>query len=645
MENGTRERLLVSLASPTALRIGLDLGVGTGIAVGVGLWGPFQIGSSRWSALLASLIIGAFAAVFATGVIFAIIGGGLWFLRSRRAPADRRAGRPGRTVGLALVAALILWSAGIANAAVAALPAVFVLVFGVWVCLQMQRWMRASRHRWIGIAADVLVAAVTGAVLLLLFDNQVLATQPAAGLLFPVGAWGSFRTWRVMARSQRLAVRAGADIALSLLLGTDLVLLLVWAANLLGLPRAEVAALRATLHRAGSIADLPWWLWAALYALLAGASLAAVLWPERLARAIRWSGRLHVAPSVRNVRRLLSGAHIGLLVIVLVGLTAPAAVRPGLRGKLENRYAVALQRDLPARAERAAYAEIRRQFQAAPRPSAPQVPTAPLAAIVSKIDSISTPVPAGSGATGTERDLAWHVGQLQATTLQPGSPPSIRQAELAAVRLAGLTSPIRNSGDLNGRLGEVDTEQHQSTTATRHVDQVAELAATAVASTLHLPRLGDNEVVQVVREYLSGLVESGPLKDIFAAWMTHLTRTPPPRAGRMVVPDPVQLQAAASAALAREAAQDHLPDPTIFSQPGSPGEPPADAAVDLVNDARTLDAGSGSCGNCPQPVSPGGEPGIGPGYVPGEPRPVDPVQPVEPMEPPPPPPDIHISVP
>ena len=643
MGNGTRERLLVLLASPTALHIGLDLGAGTGIAVGVGVWGPFQIGSSRWSALLASLIIGAFAALFATGVIFAIIGGGLWFLRSRRTPADRRAGR---AVGFALIAALILlWSRGITNAAIAALPAVFVLVFGVWVCLLMQRWMRASRRRWIRIAADVLVAAVTGAVLLLLFDNQVLATQPAAGLLFPVGAWCSFRTWRVMTRSQRLAIRAGADIALSLLLGTDLVLLLVWAANLLGLPRAEVAALRAMLQHAGSIADLPWWLWTGLYVLLAAAGVAAVLWPERLARAVRWSGRLHVAPSIGTVRRLLSGAHIGLLVIVMVGLTAPAAVRPGLRAKLETRYAVALQRDLPARAEQAAYAEIRRQFRAASRPSEPQVPTAPLAAIVSKIDSISTPVPAGSGATGTERDLAWHVGQVQAATLQPGSPQSMRQAELAAVRLAGFTSPVRNSGDLNGRLGEVDTEQHQSTTATRDADRVAGLAATAVASAIHLPRLGDNEVVQVVKEYLSGLVESGPLKDSFAAWVTHLTRTPPPRADRMVVPDPVRLQAAASAALTLEAAQDHLTDPAAFSQPGSAGEPPADAAVDLVNDARTLGTGSGSCGNCPQPASPGGEPGIGPGDVPGEPPPVDPVQPVEPMEPPPPPPEIHISVP
>jgi hypothetical protein len=40
-----------------------------------------------------------------------------------------------------------------------------------------------------------------------------------------------------------------------------------------------VAALRGLLDRAGSIADLPWWLWTGLYVLLAGTSLAFALWP------------------------------------------------------------------------------------------------------------------------------------------------------------------------------------------------------------------------------------------------------------------------------------------------------------------------------------------------------------------------------
>ena len=62
----------------------------------------------------------------------------------------------------------------------------------------------------------------------------------------------------MMVGSRRFGVRAGADIILSLLLGANFVLLLVWAANLLDLPKAGVTILRGTLERVGSIADLPW---------------------------------------------------------------------------------------------------------------------------------------------------------------------------------------------------------------------------------------------------------------------------------------------------------------------------------------------------------------------------------------------------
>ena len=67
-------------------------------------------------------------------------------------------------------------------------------------------------------------------------------------------------------------MRAAADIAVALLLGSTLVLLLVWLANLLHMPPAEVRVLRGALGRAGAAVDPPWWLWTVLFALLAGAS-------------------------------------------------------------------------------------------------------------------------------------------------------------------------------------------------------------------------------------------------------------------------------------------------------------------------------------------------------------------------------------
>jgi hypothetical protein len=141
--------------------------------------------------------------------------------------------RPARCCGADLlthpeivVYALVIIVGGLLMLAafIAAPPAVLLLVFGIWACLLTQRRVRASRYRWVRYATDVLIATLTGLDLLVLFDHDLLATLPVAGLFFPVGVWLSIRTWRVMAGSRRPAVRAGADIALSLLLGIDLVL-------------------------------------------------------------------------------------------------------------------------------------------------------------------------------------------------------------------------------------------------------------------------------------------------------------------------------------------------------------------------------------------------------------------------------------
>jgi len=47
--------------------------------------------------------------------------------------------------------------------------------------------------------------------LLTLARPDVLADQPSAGLLFPVATWVSYKAWRAMNDSGRLAVRAVAD--------------------------------------------------------------------------------------------------------------------------------------------------------------------------------------------------------------------------------------------------------------------------------------------------------------------------------------------------------------------------------------------------------------------------------------------------
>jgi len=621
-------------------RISVDLGCGAGIAVVARLGRDIASGGSAWwpGLLFLSVVLGLVIAVVAILVIGRFLRGLAsfltWSLTIKWASPPRRRLNV-RDVLVAsgaagLAGGLIFWRAGpgavwpdVTDAVIAALPPVFVLVSGIWACLLIERRIRATRHHWVRYAANAAMAALAGLGILVVFYPDTLATLPAAGLLFPAGAWSSILTWRVMARSRRLAVRAGADIVLSLLWGAGLVLFLVWAANLLDLPRAEVAILRGTLERIRLITELPWWLWVALYVLLAGASLALALWSALPTATSRWAQRLRVVPAVGASRRALSGVHIGLLVTVLIGLAAPAPLTVTLRSQVKATYIVALQRELAAEGEHAAYEKIRQQFT--PR-SSTAVPVQPLAGIISKIHDISSPPPGTSDATSTERDLARRIGQLQAVTLTLSSSPAFLSAEQADARLAQAGPPVRDEGNLHDQLGQLDTQQHQDDKVTRLAGQAADLAATAVASTLQIPRVGDNEIVQVTREYLSGLVESSPLKNVFAAWARHLTGTAtPPGADEMVVPDPGRLKLAA---LAQERARMRLADPSAPdpAQARALGESPADAAVDLINETRYVSENSGPCVGCQPPLPPGDEHHGGPGpEPPAEPPPEIPI--------------------
>jgi hypothetical protein len=492
------------------------------------------------------------------------------------------------------VGALLVATAGPPLAAFAAmvLPALLVAVCGGWVLVVTRRRQAGWWHRRL---RDAVVAATTGTALLALARRDVLAVEPSAGLLFPVAAWAGYRAWRAMNDSGRLAVRAAADITLSLLLGADLVLFVVWLANLLGLTRPEVAAIRGALERAGNLADLPWQLWAGLYGALALAAVAFAVWPTRLRQAAQVSHWPLVVPAVNVIRRVLTGAHIGLLVIVLVAVAGPAGVFPVLRGQLAARYTVAYQRQLEAVGEQAAYAEISGQFTA-------RANRVVLAGIVEKIHAIDHPGPGDGNATGTETDIARRVGDLQATTLLATGPESVAAedpvvaSEQGAAATAGFTGPVRDAADLGTRTTKVDEQDKKEDAARKRAEQAGDLAAATIANLLYLPDIGSNEVVQIVREYLSGLVEESPLKDVFAAWTERLAgAVRPPDAETLVVPDPEKLATEALLAQFKAEEQDHF----ATTLPGTRHENAVDAAVDLANQVRYLsEGGSGPCAGC-----------------------------------------------
>jgi hypothetical protein len=525
------------------------------------------------------------------------------------------------TAVAAAASALLIAAAGPALAALAAavLPAALVAVCGGWVLLMTLRAQRSERRlgrrsrgdesarsgngrraaRWHRFLQDTVVTATTGAALLALTRRDVMAVEPSAGLLFPVAAWAGFRAWHAMNTSGRLAVRAAADITLSLLLGADLVLFVVWLANLLGLTRSEVAAVRGALERTAGLADLPWWLWTGLYAALAVAAVAFAAWPTRLRRAIGLSARLRMVSVVDVVRRVLTGVHIGLLVIVLVAVAVPAAVFPVLRAQIAARYTTAYQRQFEAAGEKAAYAEISGRF------TMTKANRAVLAGIVEKIHRIDHPGQGDGHATATEADIARRVGELQAATLLAAGATSVAATEQSAASAAGFTAPIQDATDLRTRVTKLDEQDERETAAHKQAEQAGDLAAATVASLLSVPDIGNHEVVQIVREYLGGLIEESPLKDVFAAWTERLAGgVRPPDVPTLVVPQPLKLASEALLTQLNEAEKDHF----AATLPSTAHESAVDAAVDMANQTRYLsERGTGPCAGC-APVESRNEP-------------------------------------
>ena len=129
---------------------------------------------------------------------------------------------------------------------------------------------------------------------------------------------------------------------------------------------------------------------------------------------------------------------------------------------------------------------------------------------------------------------------------------------------------------------------------------------------MHLPKFGGVDVVEVIGEYLSSLIEQSPLKDVLAGWMGWLAGAQP--AVDIVVPDPARLQHAAAAQLnaqpktnlAQREAKDPAAIEALQKEPDSLA-----SAVDLANVTGHLEGQSGPCRACidieqrPEPVRPG----------------------------------------
>jgi hypothetical protein len=546
------------LTRPRIDRIAFDLAVGAAIAVLAGyllfaLPRGTRLAGEILDAVLLSLIGLVVATMAGKGLLSWAAAGARW--AATRLPELSRRARIGAVAGLVVIAAVLVAEAGtfLAGTLAFGVPAVFVTACGLWVCrLAFRRW-RASPRSWLRKVPDQVAVATSAAALLVGVDRGLLTAQWATVLLFPVAVAGSVRLWTVMRDAGRLAIRAAADIALSLLLGGELVLFLVWLGNVLGMPRSEVDLIRTRLGAAGSYASIydGGLLWAGIYATLAVASVAFALHPGRLRSVIEWFQRLSLPQVFAVVQRVATGVYVSLLTIVFVGAAAPAALTPALQHQLRTAYVVALQRKLRMEAETSACDEIRSELSALTSPSAVTV----LGDLVQAIRHDARQQADSRSDAETENALAFRVGEEQAAALSLPGRPAPAPSGAASTESADPGGPAEEARALSRQATETAAEENADDQARDHLKAAFELAVTAVVNAVPVPDISKNEVAQIFTQYLSALVDDSKVIEVFEARLEHiLHRHEPPGGEALIVPDPAKLDNAAQYDLDHETA-------------------------------------------------------------------------------------------
>jgi hypothetical protein len=451
------------------------------------------------------------------------------------------------------------------------------------------------------------------------FDGQLLGGPLEVPLFAPM-LWLAVRLWRWMRADSRTPVSAAADIVFAVLLGALLVIFLVWLANLLDLPAAEVGALRAAAAHLGDLIDLPWWTWASADLLLAALFLTAALGPRRFRRITEALGRIRLPGALDGVRRTLSVLRIGLLSLLFLGLAAPPAVGPVLSRHIRARYTADLRQDLDARGEIALYQQITLRFTQSPQ-ALPVLTNMLLRVHEATAPGSDRAADRDRNEAGPDaRDLAYRMGELQARALLPfsvsfGDGPTPRTSEpptATAVRDAGVDGTAADAADLAARLNRAQDERENADRRGQQAEHAAEHAAAVVTGALGTIALGHGVVIGLVREYLDGLAESG-LRNVFLFWTdraasgsgSRAAPDEPPAAARIVEPDPRAIQQAADEQLSEELSSAGIQFGTDPAQSRDDRESPVAAAVDLANHTRGLQLGTVHCAGCVHFIEPG----------------------------------------
>ncbi|MGD6741227.1 hypothetical protein ACOKM3_05195 [Streptomyces sp. BH106] len=597
------------------------------VTFGLGAWAAWRLGSRQGVDGVGPVLLTVLAAVFG-GFFGAVFGLGLaafvailprtvgefvveplirWF-RHRRYVA-------------ALVLALVAFVAPVALLATlfwsfpARLVPLLVLVFfGSWALVLAIKRCERSERALVRRLPDLPGVAFVFLAVQQLVDGDILTVLPAAGLFFPIAIWLCRRGWRRLQDSPRPTVQAAADVVVSLQLGLVLAVFVVWLGNVLAFTPAQVAAVRGVLGALQGLTEVPWQYWLMAYTVLACGSYAVLRWPERVARlrerlrpARFRESRLPLGAAVNFGRRVLSGLGLGLMVVLLFAVVLAPVSEGTWKRPVGKRYALETQRRLDAAGAEAAYREIHQQVTAHPRSAAR------LRSVVLAVYR-AAPTPPGEPVSPEARQLARQVGRYQAASLGVADPAAPQPAV-----------PPETDG-LDEELAQLDENQQRAAEREQRTDRFAELASLALTRTFDVPDLGDNEVVQILKEYLGGLVEDGPMKRIFYRWGERIDRPapPPPPDGERSEPPPppdgerlvrIDLRRLSSAAYDRARAAVERADGSLLAfyqrfGVGFPTEEPSmTRVVDLANQHRYLRHTTGDCSGCVRPGDGGGDGG------------------------------------
>lgn len=474
-------------------------------------------------------------------------------------------------------------------------PLVALLFFGGWaLLLAVARCVPSDRAvvRHLPDLPGVLLVALACQQVV---SGDVLTVAPAAGLFFPLALWLSWRGWRWMKDSPRRTVQAAADVVLSVELGLVLTLFMVWLANVLSFTPPQVTVVLEVVEKVQGLTEVHWLYWMAAYTVLAIGSYVLVARPVLVARVRRLrparfgESRLPLGLTANFVQRSFSGINIGIMV-ALIFLVVVAPVSEGAwKRPVDERYALEVQRREYAEGAAAAYQEIHRQVVLHPRAAAR------IGDVIIAAHRIA-PSPDGEPVNRTALDIARQAGRFQAGTLDVDTPAP-----------EPATAPPPEGDDLDARLGRLDETQQQRAEREERTDRFAELASLAVTRALDTLDLGDNQAVQLVKEYLGGLVEDGPVKTVFLRWGEGIGQ-PPPEGGRLVRIDVRRLTAVAYERTAAAVERSDAGLLTFYGRFGI-GVPAEDSslapAVDLANQHRYLRQGTGPCTGCAAPMTGG----------------------------------------